>query len=77
MASRRAVVQRVFGAALAAAALIVPVRPAHAQQKNDEEYTKLIKQFMRDPRITTELVDHLPASATSSAHGESSTTPSR
>ena len=33
-------------------------------QKIDEEYTKLIKQNLQDPRITTELVDHLPASAT-------------
>ena len=33
-------------------------------QKNDEEYTKLIKQNLQDPRITTELVDHLPASST-------------
>ena len=33
-------------------------------QKNDEEYTKLIKQYLQDPRITTELVDHLPASNT-------------
>ena len=38
--------------------------PALAQQRNDEEYTKQIKQFLRDPRITTELVDHLPASST-------------
>ena len=42
-------------------------RPAvHAQkaapaQKLDEEYTKLIKEYTQDPRITTELVDHLPA----------------
>jgi hypothetical protein len=33
-------------------------------QKQDEEYTKLIKQYLQDPRITTELVDHMPASAT-------------
>src|SRR4029079_19174368 len=26
--------------------------------------TKQIKQFLRDPRISTELVDHLPASST-------------
>ena len=38
--------------------------PVIAQQRIDEEYTKQIKQFLRDPRITTELVDHLPASAT-------------
>ena len=34
------------------------------QQKQDEEYTRLIKQYLQDPRITTELVDHMPASAT-------------
>ncbi len=37
--------------------------PLAAQQRNDEEYTRQIKQFLRDPRITTELVDHLPASS--------------
>ena len=35
-----------------------------ATQKIDEEYTKTIKQNLQDPRITTELVDHLPASDT-------------
>jgi len=35
-----------------------------AAQKQDEQYTKLIKQYLQDPRITTELVDHMPASAT-------------
>lgn len=33
-------------------------------QKNDEEYGKLIKQYLQDPRVTTELVDHLPTSDT-------------
>ncbi len=33
-------------------------------QKNDEEYTKLIHEYLQDPRFSTELVDHLPASAT-------------
>jgi len=37
---------------------------AQAAQKNDEEYTRLIKQFSRDPRFMTDLVDHLPASNT-------------
>jgi hypothetical protein len=37
---------------------------AKPAQKNDEEYDKLIKQYLQDPRITTELVDHLPASTT-------------
>jgi hypothetical protein len=41
----------------------------HAQSKPaaqpvDAEYTAKIKEYLQDPRITTELVDHLPASAT-------------
>ncbi len=64
MSRRNAVIHRIIGAALVAAALVAPARTVVAQQKNDEEYTKKIKEFMRDPRITTELVDHLPASAT-------------
>ena len=39
------------------------VKP-EAVQKVDEEYTAKIKEYTRDPRILTELVDHLPASAT-------------
>ncbi len=39
--------------------------PAAAQpQKLDEEYTRLIKEYVQDPRISTELVDHMPASDT-------------
>jgi hypothetical protein len=39
--------------------------PAAAQpQKMDEEYTRLIHEYLQDPRITTELVDHMPASDT-------------
>ncbi len=40
-------------------------KPAAAAgpQKQDEEYTKLIKQYLQDPRITTELVDHMPMSS--------------
>jgi hypothetical protein len=57
------------GAAIAAAgvlALGVPAGKARAQaaQKQDQAYTALIKQELSDPRISTELVDHLPASAT-------------
>jgi hypothetical protein len=37
---------------------------AGAQQKQDEEYNRLIKQYLQDPRISTELVDHMPASDT-------------
>ncbi len=41
-----------------------PAPAAPAQQKIDEEYTRLIKEYLQDPRITTELVDHMPASDT-------------
>jgi hypothetical protein len=34
------------------------------RQKLDAEYTAKIKEYLQDPRITTELVDHLPASDT-------------
>jgi hypothetical protein len=37
---------------------------AKAPQRIDEEYTQTIRQNLQDPRITTELVDHLPASDT-------------
>ncbi|MGH9373625.1 MAG: M14 family zinc carboxypeptidase [Vicinamibacterales bacterium] len=33
-------------------------------QKIDVEYTAKIKEYLQDPRISTELVDHLPASDT-------------
>jgi hypothetical protein len=35
-----------------------------ARQKIDAEYTAKIKEYLQDPRISTELVDHLPASDT-------------
>src|SRR5271157_3260312 len=41
-----------------------PAAAAPAPQKMDEEYSKLIKEYLQDPRITTELVDHMPASDT-------------
>jgi len=40
------------------------VPTAAPAQRVDQEYTKLIKQYLQDPRITTELVDHMPASDT-------------
>ena len=51
---------------LASAAIISGASMAGAQaaQPNDTEYTAKIKEFLQDPRITTELVDHLPASST-------------
>jgi hypothetical protein len=39
-------------------------RQAAPKQKIDEEYTRKIKEYLQDPRISTELVDHLPASDT-------------
>lgn len=49
-----------------AVALFSAVLPtaARAQQAIDEEYTRLIREHLQDERITTELVDHLPASET-------------
>jgi hypothetical protein len=56
---------RSIGAALTVAFGGLPF--AQAQQmrgpdKVDAEYTRQIQQFLRDPRITTEFVDYLPAS---------------
>jgi hypothetical protein len=57
---------RRLGATIAIAAALTSV--AHAQvangQRIDAEYTAKIKEYLQDPRITTELVDHLPASST-------------
>jgi hypothetical protein len=69
-----------FGGSFLLALALVSAPPAHAQaakkgkttaaaaapapQKLDEEYTRLIKEYLQDPRITTELVDHMPASDT-------------
>jgi hypothetical protein len=58
--------RHVWALALAAGAL-APASVSWAQatsQTIDQEYTQKIKEYLRDPRITTELVDHLPASAT-------------
>jgi len=41
-----------------------PQVKAAPPQKVDAEYTAKIKEYTQDPRILTELVDHLPASAT-------------
>jgi hypothetical protein len=51
-------------AVLASAVLAFAAAPASTPQKQDEDYTKLIRQYLQDPRITTELVDHMPASDT-------------
>ena len=41
-----------------------PQGGSQSLQQIDEEYTRLIQQHLQDPRISTELVDHLPASDT-------------
>jgi hypothetical protein len=49
-------------------AAVVAAAPLGAQrapaQRQDSAYTAKIKEYLQDPRVTTELVDHLPASAT-------------
>jgi len=49
---------------LLAPAAIASAQPASVVQPIDEEYTRLIREHLQDERITTELVDHLPASDT-------------
>ena len=54
---------------VALAAMSVWWAPAFAQdralpvQPEDAEYTRLIRQYLTDKRISTELVDHMPSSA--------------
>ena len=45
------------------ALLILLATTAFAQQQNDADYTRQIKQFTTGPQFITEMVDHLPASA--------------
>jgi len=53
---------------IAAAALLAPAagsaQTTRDGQPIDEEYTRLIAEHLQDERISTELVDHLPASET-------------
>jgi hypothetical protein len=61
-----------FALAVAVLAVAAPATTPSAQSRQpvakpqaiDEEYTALIKKHLQDQRISTELVDHLPASAT-------------
>ena len=48
---------------LLCATFAVAQKPA-AKQPDDPEYTAKIKEYLTDPRFSTELVDHLPASST-------------
>jgi hypothetical protein len=68
---RRPVLARRLAFALVAAAVgvfaaapLAQSRGAASKQKLDAEYTAQIKEHLQDARITTELVDHLPASDT-------------
>jgi hypothetical protein len=45
-------------------ALLLVAATSLAQQADDAEYTRQIRQFTTGPQFTTEMVDHLPASAT-------------
>src|SRR6185437_10224782 len=62
----------VLALVLASSLLITQVAPSGAAlgaegaptQRQDEEYGRLINQYLVDKRFTTELVDHLPASDT-------------
>lgn len=49
---------------LVVAAALLQAGAVGAQQAVDKEYTAKIKEYLEDPRISTELVDYLPASAT-------------
>ena len=54
-----------FGALLLAAlSLTAAAQKPAPVQPNDEEYTQKIHEYLNDPRFTTDLVDHLPASKT-------------
>jgi hypothetical protein len=55
----------IYAVAIAAAAASgLQAQSKAVPQKIDAEYTAKIKEALQDPRITTELVDHLPASDT-------------
>jgi len=60
----RALVAAATSFLLAAISSPTPARAQADGQAIDEEYTRLIGEYLQDDRITTELVDHLPASET-------------
>jgi len=64
--SCRIAIRRSLRATLVLGGLLVPPASGWAQvgQAIDREYTAKIREYLQDPRITTELVDHLPASNT-------------
>lgn len=66
MRIKASIIKRVRGLAAGALFLLAaaPLAAQVSSQAIDEEYTAKIKEYLQDSRITTELVDHLPASAT-------------
>jgi zinc carboxypeptidase len=63
----RGFVRRLGAAITIATITLAPLAQAQTSvngQRVDAEYTAKIKEYLQDPRITTELVDHLPASST-------------
>src|SRR5690606_13699529 len=58
----RIALRRVVAPAFLALMAAAPITSVAAQQAQriDEEYTALIRQYLPDARISTELVDHLP-----------------
>ena len=52
----------VFASCLLLTSVAFAQKPA-AKQPDDPDYTAKIKEYLTDPRFSTELVDHLPASA--------------
>jgi hypothetical protein len=61
---RRPLVAAFAALLLATSAQAQPRTAPPAPQRQDEAYGAKIKEYTQDPRIITELVDHLPASAT-------------
>ena len=67
MPESKALIRRLVWTLSAAAVSVLATPAAWSQgsgQAVDKEYTAKIKEYLQDPRITTELVDHLPASST-------------
>ena len=60
----RAVLLLALPALLVSSHLAAQAPSARRPQPLDAEYTSRIRELLQDPRITTELVDHLPASKT-------------
>ena len=65
IAASAAVLALTIGSGYVSTPILAQAKTAKpAPQKIDDEYTRHIKESLQDPRITTELVDHLPASDT-------------